>query len=297
MKRLLKWLAGILGAVVIVLVAGFLFAYFSSEAKINRTYDVPVAEIAIPDPDSAVVARGRHIALTHGCMDCHGADLSGTLFLDGMPVARVSSSNLTPAGPVASYSDTDWIRSIRHGIRPDGTSFWVMPSAAYSGLSEEDLGALVAFLKTLKPVEGQQDIHEVGPLGRMLIATGQMKISAMKVDHGRAYPVAPPEGPTPEYGAYLIDECRYCHGPELRGGLREGDPSAPLSSNLTPSEDGIGHYTYETFNRALRTGAKPDGTIMEPAYMPWTATTHFTDTEVEALWAYLQTLEPAPMGP
>jgi cytochrome c553 len=106
----------------------------------------------------------------------------------------------------------------------------------------------------------------------------------------------PAEGRTVAYGEYLANSCRYCHGKKLDGGLVLAGPTMPASTNLTPAEDGIAHYTEEGFVRALREGLKPDGTSMETIHMPWQATAGMKDVEIQALWAYLNTLEPQPTG-
>ncbi len=296
MNRILKWVGIGLGAVALVVVVAVVWIFVSSSSKVNHVYDIPVQNVAIPQPDSATVAHGEYIARTRGCYHCHGANLAGTLLMDGMPMARVSAPNLTPAGPVAMFSDEDWIRAIRHGIGKDGRSFWVMPSSSYQKLGTEDLGPLVAYLKTLPPVDGVGEIKELGPIGRMLIATGQLPMIADIVDHTKPLPSIPPVGPTVAYGAYVAGMCQGCHGKHFSGGIVEGPPGAPASANLTPHEAGIAGYTEADLFRALREGKKRDGTQMNPEFMPWTATTGMTDVEIQAIWAFLQTLEPRPLG-
>lgn len=297
MKRFLKWIGIALGAVVLLVLLGAAWIFVSSNSKVNRHYEIAVEPISIPSPDSAAVAHGEYIARSRGCYDCHGEQLEGRLIMDAMPMARVSAPNLTPGGPVASFSDEDWIRAIRHGVGTDGRSFWVMPSVSYQNLSESDLGALIAYLKAIPAAPGPEAVKELGPIGRMLVATGQLAMVADKVDHGRPAPTMPPVAATPEYGAYVAGICSHCHGEHFNGGLVEGPPGSPPSSNLTPHETGLAAYTEADFFRALREGTKPDGTRMNPENMPWTATAAMSDIEIQALWAFLRSIEPRPTGP
>ena len=153
------------------------FFYWKSNRLLNESYSAAQVAVDLPPPDSTSLARGRHLAITQGCTDCHGPDLAGTPMMDAMPVAFIPSSNLTAAGVGASYSDADWIRAIRHGVGPDGKSLWLMPSAAYTHLSPEDLSALIAFLKTAEPVDRVFPPKQFGPIGRMLVANGSFKLS------------------------------------------------------------------------------------------------------------------------
>jgi len=297
MKNVLKWLLRVTGALVFAMVLATIWFYYSSESRINREYRVETQSLHLPEPDSTILAAGLYVAQIRGCADCHGADLAGNLFFDEMPVARVSAPNITPAGPVSSYKTEDWVRSVRHGVGRDGKPFWIMPSDAYTGISEGDLAALILYLKSLEPIVSEQpDVKELGPIGRMLVATNGLKLPVKKIDHSRPFPIKPPVGPTVEFGFYLLDECRHCHGANLTGGIVAGDPSSPPSSNLTPGPEGIGHYDRDVLERALRTGVKPDGSVMNPMFMPWSASMHFTDVEIDAIWAYLRSLEPLPTG-
>lgn len=296
MQKFIKWFGiGALTVVVLMLI-GIGFVYWKSSRVIDKAYPATDFSLDLPPADSTALARGRHLAVTRGCVECHGPDLAGVPLVDAMPMAYVPSSNLTPAGVGATYSDSDWIRAIRHGIGPDGKSFWVMPSSAYTRLSPSDLSSLIAYLRSLDPVERTFPPKQFGPIGRMLIARGEMKLTAEKVDHDLPFRAAPPAGPTADYGEYVIYVCRHCHGADLNGGLIEGPPGSPPSANLTPSEEGIAHYGEGDLLRALREGRRPDGTELDAQAMPWQAFSAMTDTEIEAMWAYLQTLDPLPTG-
>jgi cytochrome c553 len=242
------------------------------------------------------VARGAHVAAIRACTDCHGADLGGRVMTDDVAFGRVTASNLTAGrgGVGAAYTDADWDRAVRHGVRPDGRGLVVMPSYEYHGMSDDDFRALVAYLRSRPPVDREIPEDRLGPIGRFLVATNAFPaFSAVMIDHAAPRPEAPAPGPTAAYGAYLAATCHGCHGPVLTGrGLPGQPPGTPESANLTPDpETGLGTWSEADFARALREGVRPDGRRLHPL-MPLAMTAQFTDTEVAALWAHLRTLEP-----
>jgi mono/diheme cytochrome c family protein len=272
--------------------------YGVSEYRMNRSYDVSLAAVAI-HADEETVARGRHIAVIRGCVDCHGDDLAGKLFLDGQPVARLYSTNLTAgAGGIgSSYSVEDWVRAIRHGVGPDRKPLLFMPSHEFYPLSDTDMGALVAYLQSLSPVDNRMPASSVGPLGRVLFLAGQVPLlPAELIDHRAERPAPPQPGVTVAYGEYLSTGCVGCHGNEYSGGRIPGaPPSFPAAANLTPHETGLGSWTEEDFFRALREGRRPDGTEIDP-FMPWQLTREMSDDEIRAMWLYMKSLTPKPYG-
>jgi mono/diheme cytochrome c family protein len=172
-----------------------------------------------------------------------------------------------------------------------------MPSWEYYYLSDEDLGALIAYLKQLPPVERQMPELDLGPMGRAMMVAGQgnFRLSAARIDHDAPRPTAPEPGPTVAYGEYLSYSCMGCHGPDLAGGPISGaPPSWPPAANITPHEQGIGAWSRADFFRALRQQVRPDGAPIDPV-MP-ADMGKMTDQELTALWKYLQTVEPKP-GP
>lgn len=293
MKRTLRWsgytFSSVLG--IVVLAAGYV--YFASEGRLNETYDVQPPSISF-SADSAAVARGKHIATTRGCADCHGDNLGGRAFADNFIMGRIYGTNLTSGqgGVGGTYSDADWVRAIRHGIGPDGTPLILMPSYEYYYLSDRDLGALIAYLKQLPPVDRPDVGTAPGPMARLMVLTGELKLAAEVVDHDAPHPEAPPAGPTVAYGEYLSKTCTGCHGTDFSGGpIPAAPPDWPPATNLTPdSTTGIGTWTPADFVRALREGTRPDGSTIDPI-MP-RQMGQFTDEEITALWKFLRTVEP-----
>ncbi|NJM39562.1 MAG: hypothetical protein HC853_01695 [Anaerolineae bacterium] len=104
----------------------------------------------------------------------------------------------------------------------DGHGLWVMPAHEYFHLSDSDLGAIIAFVKQVPPVDREASAHTIGFLGRVLLATGQITIKdlvpAASMNHDQPRPEAPPVGATLAYGAYLAPSCSGCHNANYSGG-------------------------------------------------------------------------------
>lgn len=290
MSRTLRWLGmGLAGLVVVVLLLTA-SAYAVGSSKLGRSYEVRTASLAIPT-DSAALARGAHLARIHGCVDCHGADLSGRVFVDAPPF-RVVASNLTSGrGGVGSwYSAADFDRAIRHGLRPDGTPLFIMPSAAFHGLSDADAADLIAYVQSVAPVDNELPPTEFRTLGRILTAFALDPAHEVRTVAARVS--APAPGPSAEYGAYLASiTCAYCHGQDLRG----AQPAAP-GSPPAPDLAGAGRWSFDEFARTLRTGITPDGRRLDPEFMPWSMTANMTDEELRALWIYVRQVAAEPIG-
>ncbi len=290
MKIVLWVVLGIVGLVIIVFGGFGLWVFTSSNSAINATYDVAITPFEIPT-DSTSLAYGKHVATIRGCIGCHGADLGGGgEDLNMGPLGSYYPTNITSGqgGKTANYTTADWIRTIRHGVKPDGSTAIMMPSYEYYPIGDEDLAAMIGYLKSMPPVDRDNRPQEVGPVGRILIATGQMKVltSAKFIDHDAPHPPAPERGVTVEYGEYLGTTCTGCHGENLAGGVSLG-PNAPMSSNLTPA--GLTEYDRDAFFTALRAGYKADGSQIDKI-MPYSQFAEMTDDEIDALWLYLQSL-------
>ncbi|MCB9077784.1 MAG: c-type cytochrome [Anaerolineaceae bacterium] len=300
MKKVLKWIGWIAAGIVGLLIVALGGIYVASSMRLNKTYDVQPAAVTIPTGEAAVAEGGRQF-LTRGCIDCHGDNGAGKAVIDDALVGHIMASNLTSGqgGVGQTYMDIDWVRAIRHAIGPDGKPLVVMPSIEYNAINDDDLGALIAYLKTLPPVDQTPPPVSVGPLGRILLV-GQIApvLSAEQIDHNAPRPAAVAKGPTAEYGHYLAQTCIGCHGEGLSGGPIPGlPPDPPAPQNLTPDhETGLGDWTEADFKQVLRQGQRPDGTTVNPVKMPWPAFQHMTDDEISALWLYLQSVPAKPFG-
>lgn len=295
MRSVLKWIGRILGLIVALIVVAVAAVYIISTSRINATYDVTPADIEIPD-DAESVARGEHLVTSVvDCTGCHGPDLSGMALVDDPAFGLITSSNLTSGegGVGGTFTDEDWLRAIRHGVRPDGSALLFMPAQEFNQLAGEDVAAIIAYVKTVPPVDNLPAEDKVGPLARVLFLTGQLPlVPAELIDHDAPPPSAVEPGPTAEYGEYLTVVCSGCHRENLNGGPITGaPPDAPPAANLTQ----IGGWTEEDFFRVLREGIGPDGEPVDE-FMPWMAFSNMKDDEIQAVWLYLQTLEPMPTG-
>ena len=145
MGRVLKW-AGIgLGAILVAAAAGF---YLLSERIIAKVYPLPPSHIRAAQGPEAV-ARGARLARAYGCADCHGHDLHGAF----IPHFEMSSRNLTMLAK--DFSDADFDRVIRHGLRPDGTSVAeTMPSDAFRYMTDSDVSDVIAYIRS-RPHAGE----------------------------------------------------------------------------------------------------------------------------------------------
>jgi cytochrome c553 len=299
-EHAVRLIAKIVGGLVALVLLCVVAIYAITSIKLGKTF--AFADSAVPPipTDSASIARGAHFVQAHGkCAECHGESLGGKDFLNAGPFAHIYGPNLTSGsgGVLKRYTDVQVVNAIRHGTRPDGRSLLIMPSEGFQDISADDLGALLAYLKSLPPVDNETPPPVVGPIGRALLAFGKLPIQVAALTRGDAQaPAAVPPGVTPEYGKYLarVGGCEGCHGTTLAGGKIEGGPpDAKPAANLTPT--GIGKYTEEDFFRALREGKRPDGSAIDP-FMPVAYTKHMTDDEIRAVFAFLKTVTPREFG-
>lgn len=268
---------------------------------------VAAAIVAASASAQTPLERGEYLVRgIAGCGNCHtplgpdgfvdGMELAGRLVEDIEPFTAYAP-NITPAGRVADWSDEELKRAIREGIRPDGSIIGPpMPLAMYRGLADDDLDAMVAFLRTVPAVE-----NEVPP-------------SVYRIPLPPAYgpPVesvtAPPAGVTVEYGAYLagpVAHCMECHtpmgpqGPMVdtalgQGGFEFHGPwGISVSSNLTSHEDGIAGFTDAELAEMITAGVRPDGNPMTPP-MPYPFLAKMSADDLAAIILYLRSLPPLP---
>jgi mono/diheme cytochrome c family protein len=268
------------------------------ERKMARNVVLQVRTLDVV-PEPARIERGRYLYNTRGCAECHGANGAGKAIIqDGS--MRVVAPNITagPNGTTAQYQVVDWVRTVRHGVKPNGNPVMIMPSEDYSRLTDEDMAALVAFLQQMRPVPGNKAVIEVPAQVKALYAFGMIQDASEKIDHaqGPAHPIA--AAVTPEYGAYVSNACIGCHGATLSGGRIPGTPpSWPAAANLTPGKGSamVRYQTPELFMAMLRSGHRPDGKPISPV-MPFASLKQMNDTDVRALYAYLKTTAPRAAG-
>ena len=270
-----------------------------SERILARRYAIAPEQLALPDGPEAAresVARGRHIAVVLAqCPFCHGSDLGGREIADDPWVGRIDAPNLTrgEGGLGDRYTRADWVRAIRFGVRPDGRSLLLMPSAHLRRMSDRDLASLIAYLEQLPPVDRERASTRVGILARVALVLGRAEglISAdARVAVHDAIPFANPASATPEYGGYLADigGCRVCHHADLRGGLHPlAIPGEPVPPDLRIG-GALEGWSREDFARAMREGRTPDGRRLDREFMPWPFYAGLSEQEIDAIWRYLR---------
>lgn len=264
-------------------VVGYALVYGLSERILRRTYEVPPVALTIPtDLDS--IREGRRLAIIRGCFhDCHGKEAEGHVLFNDPKIARIIPPNLTAA--VRQYSDAQIAFIVRNGVRPDGRSLVVMPAEAFNGLTDADLGRIIAFLKSLPRSSGLGPSISVGPLGRLGIVTGKFKPVAQLI----ADAVPPPAATSQEseFGRYLARTiCAECHGTSLRGAANPEFTSRDLRV--------VSAYSQEAFTRLLRTGVGlGERQLGAMSKQGRNNLTHLTDSEIAALYSYLHAMPEA----
>ncbi|MET0535930.1 MAG: c-type cytochrome [Steroidobacter sp.] len=296
MNKLVKIVGGSLAvlAVGVGVTAGA--AVFLSDRKMNRTVDVKVAavDLATIPPD---LQRGEYIFVTRACSECHGKEGGGHVMIDDREGGfYLRAPNLTTNGIAATYSDTDWVRMLRHGVKPSGKPAFIMPSEDYAQMADEDIASLVAYIRSLPPAPENRAEIRLPLMLKAMYAFGVMKDSADKIDHTRAAPARVPED-THAKGAYVANTCAGCHGQGLAGGKIPGAPPTwPAAANLTGAPDGamLRYSSPAEFRTMMRTGKRSDGTSI--AIMPFSNFAAMNDAELDALFTFLKTLPPKASG-
>ena len=290
MKKVLKWIGIVIVGLIGLLIVALVLVFVVSNSRMNKTYDVQAESVTLTT-DAQTIESGRHYAVTRGCVDCHGEDFGGGVVLDDPAIGVIYAPNLTSGqGGLAGYSDDDWVRAIRHGINQESKPLLVMPSQEYYFMSDEDLGAMIAFLKQAPKVDNQTPENSLAVMGRVLFVAGMFgDLPAEVIDHAAARPSVPVTGVTKEYGAYLAVTCIGCHGEDYAGGSVPGSPpDAPPAANLTPGGV-MANWSEADFLTAMHEGVRPDGSQIDRS-MPWWSLGQMTDEELKALWMFLQSV-------
>lgn len=272
MKKILKWTGLVLGSLVGLILLTSLVLYPIGKKKLTRSYpNVRVESVRIPTDDDAII-RGKHVSVIWACTNCHGEDLSGKLFtrdpIGGtIPIfGAIPASNLTSGrgGIGRYYTDIDWIRAIRHGIKPNNKPEAFM---YVTSICDQDLGDLIAYLKQIPPVDRDSSAIKWGPIIPIASAIGIFPPVAGKIDHNASHPTDPAPGATIEYGKYLSAICAECHVNGIANPMKK--------------------WTQEDFSRGLHTGIAPNGKQIGRTMSSKTFS-EMNDMELSALWLYFQ---------
>ena len=255
------------GAAVALVCVSATIVWLKSEAVIIDRYPLP-STTAVASTEAKYIRRGAHLVAIAGCADCHGENLEGRAVVrDG--ILAVSSTNLRRAAH--ALSDDDFERAIRAGIAPDSTSMWIMPSMDYAYMSEDDVAAIVSYLRTF-PADGaaapgaQFDMQV-----RYGIANGDIEPIAVRVPDASA---SLDLGPRYDGGRYLARlACADCHGTDLAG------------SRTAPDLTVVGLYSRAEFFALLHAGRTHDGRQSPAMSRPRFRALY--DYETDALYDYL----------
>ncbi|TGK61780.1 cytochrome C [Leptospira wolffii] len=311
MKKILKTIGTLLLLLPLSLVGFLYFSFPKSE---------PAPEI-VAGNDPARIERGRYLANhVNACIDCHSTrdwkKFSGPLLPEtvgeggevfdqklGFPGSFVAP-NITPAA-LSSWTDGEILRAISSGISKDGRPlFPVMPHPAYGQMDKEDLISLIAYLRTLKPIEKPNGVSKADFPFNLILRT---------IPSPASFGVRPEKEDKIAMGKYLFTAaaCSECHtkqdkgkpiaGMELAGGFEFPLSNGTLvkSANITPDkETGIGLWTEKEFVHRFKSMEIPkykphevkDGELQ--TIMPWTMYAGMTEEDLAAIYAYLRTVKP-----
>jgi mono/diheme cytochrome c family protein len=299
MSRWIKRLGVVLATFVVVVSVLAGFVWQKSSSMMTKTYRMPVEHVTVMS-DSTTLERGHHLATAISkCVECHGENFGGKVFIDDPGLGQVIASNLTKGtgGVGNKYTDDQLATTIRHGIKIDGTSALVMPSPEFQALTDDDVAAIVAYVRSFPPVNNALPKSQLRPVGRTLAVIGQLPIFvAEAISPDRPHEKTQVADTSLHYGTYLanVGGCTGCHGPGLSGGKIPGTPPAwPAAANITPS--GIGRYSDDQVRTVLTTGTRPDGTHVNDV-MPWKATRMMTADEITATIKYLRSVPAKQFG-
>jgi mono/diheme cytochrome c family protein len=313
MKKIFKVFGWIALAVVLVLVA--LVGYV--QLRYDRKFDAPYPDIKA-STDSTVIARGKYLVygLAH-CAACHvpmdktravdnGLEipLSGGWEEHAEGFGTFRAPNLTPDKEtgIGNFTDPEIARVIRYCVKPDGTL--LAPFMLYQGLSDEDLTAIISFLRSQPPVEHKVEPSELSFVAKALVAFGLLKPEGP----ASTPPVSIPQDTTAAYGKYLasdVGNCRGCHikmddsghrvGPDFSGGGKF-PPNAFskgygfVSPNLTPDKaTGV----IATWPETQFVERFQGGRLYEGSPMPWGFVSRADESDLKAIYKFLHSLPPA----
>ncbi|MBY4588869.1 MULTISPECIES: c-type cytochrome [Rhizobium] len=269
MKRILEIVLAALVAICLIAVVGI---YALSEMRLSRTYEVAAADFTVKTTLPAEEAERR--ARTLMCGGCHHD--AGYILLDEPGVGRIVAPNLTRLAPM--YSDAELVRLIRHGVKKDRTGAVIMPAGNFANITDDDMAALIAWLRSLKQLpDAVAGGTQWGPLGRVGLALDKIPFEADLVPADLT-PAATRPADIGEY-AFRTD-CSHCHN--LDTAKQSEAFLAPALKPLAQS------YSAADFKTLLRTGkgigGRDLGVMTQVSQWDFR---YFTDIEIEQIQAYL----------
>lgn len=279
---IVRWGLIALGALAALGLAFLGWVYGASEWRYRSFPAPPAFTTPIPD-DAAAIARGQHLALTRGCGGCHGAELQGEFMWNGV----AETPNLPALARSESAATLE--AAIRRGVGRGGRALYSMPSYNFIRMRDEDVAALIAYLRAA-PVSDAKPAGEAAPWHVRALADFTIRFNIARGEDD-AMPRWLPEvpqltqqanaNPAIARGEYLaMTSCNECHGFNLRGYQPWGASAPDLIV--------VAAYSHADFARLMREGAPISGADL-PMMGPVARArfVHWSDEEIADLYAYL----------
>jgi mono/diheme cytochrome c family protein len=306
MRKALIIVASVLS---IVVAGGAVFVAFRQNLK----FDAPYPEV-VASTDSAIVERGHYIVRTVApCASCHGDPTQRVAYASGaevpltggfvfdIPPGKFYTRNLTPdvETGLGKVSDKAIARALRHGVGHDGRA--LLPFMEMQGLADDDLQAVVSYLRSMPPVRNPVPSHQYTALGKVIRAT----VMSKPVGPSTTPLARSPRGASVETGRYLVESvalCWACHtersrmtgaltGPRFGGssGLTESDDPehswSPPNITSDPETGRLGKMNEDQFVARFR-----QGRVIPGSPMPWQAFSRMSEEDLRAIYRYLKTV-------
>jgi mono/diheme cytochrome c family protein len=224
--------------------------------------------------EAAKIAHGKRLAVVLDCTGCHGTNLQGTNLVDKPENGPMYAPNISLL--LGKYSDAELDRLIRHGVPRDNREFWFMPVESYQFLSDADLAALIAYLRTVKPGGKSLPPFAFNRVEQKDVEQGLMGDAKVQIAKYRDH--SPVDlGPQHAWGRYMAETtCTACHNNALQGW-----------TNFTPNLDIAGAYSKSELTRLLTTGMSKTGKDVGMSKVARRQFSHLTPRERAAIVDYI----------
>ncbi len=304
-KKIAKWTGIILLFIIVALTA-------LTATRQDLRFEAPYPDIKA-STDSVVIARGKHVvySMAH-CIDCHSNENTDSLQQLGIEPAmsggrkfefalgKFYSRNITPDEEtgIGKLTDAEIARTLYYGVNSKGQA--MIDFMPFHNVSEEDMTAIISYLRTLKPVKNKVPENEYSTMGKLLKA-----FLIKPVGPKGAIPKTVVKDTSAVYGSYIVNNvanCAGCHtqrgptgelvGEHLAGGNPFSEPGLDTLTppNLTPhTESRMYGWSKQHFIDRVRMGK-----LIKHSHMPWNSYKKMTDDELTAVYNYLQSVKPAP---
>ncbi|MEM7504495.1 MAG: c-type cytochrome [Pseudomonadota bacterium] len=283
-------LAGSLAILIVLPLLALGGIYLGSELRLRDFDEPPAFDPEIPT-NAETIERGEHVARIRGCFGCHGQRLEGRVFTEQWPwVERAVAPNL--AAHAKKHSATTINAAIRHGVGHDGRALWSMPSYNWKHLSDDDLVALIAYLRSADVVQTRFPQPKLGLRARWQIAVGESEHMADWVGMVPDLQYQDHADRAMRFGEYLaMTMCNECHGLDLRGATNADGPAPDLAI--------LAAYSNEDFRKLMSTGTAIGGrgNLFLMSMIARDRFPALTEEELVSLLTYLRTVPNQPATP